>query len=121
VGGLVAGTVAAMVVTQEVRKDGPVASDIRLKTKGEDRYRVCFRLTREDTVDVDLVDADGGQVRNLARGERLEEEDPHCFDWDGLTDGGASAVPGDYRARLTLEEADRVATSGERLQIGDGP
>ena len=114
------GTVAAMVVTQEARKDGPVASDIRLKTKPEDRYRVCFLLTREDTVDVDLVDADGEPVRNLARDERLETEYPHCYDWDGLTDAGSPAPPGAYRARLTLEEADRVATSGERLQIEDG-
>jgi hypothetical protein len=114
------GTVAAMVVTQEARKDGPVASDIRLKTKPDDRYRVCFRLTREDTVDVDLVDADGEPVRNLARGERLDTEDPHCYDWDGLTEAGDPVPPGAYRARLTLDEADRVATSGERLEISEG-
>jgi hypothetical protein len=112
-----------MVVTQEVREDGPVASDIRLKTKPDDRYRVCFRLTKEDTVDVDLVDSDGNPVKSLARGERLEAEDPHCYDWDGLTDAGVPVLPGAYRARLSLEDADRVATSGERLQIdtGEGP
>jgi flagellar hook assembly protein FlgD len=110
-----------MVVTQEVREDGPVASDIRLKTKSDDRYRVCFRLTKEDTVDVDLVDAEGERVRGLAEGERLGSEDPHCYDWDGLTDTGEPAPAGTYRARLTLEEADRVATSGERLEIEDGP
>jgi hypothetical protein len=105
-----------MVVTQEVRRDGAVASNIRLKTKPEGRYRVCFRLTRDDTTAVDVVNVDGDLVRTLAD-TRLAAEDPHCYDWDGLTEAGEEATPGIYRARLSLEEADRVATSGERLRV----
>jgi FlgD Ig-like domain len=116
VGALVVGTVAAMVVTQEVRRDGAVASNIRLKTKPEGRYRVCFRLTRDDTVAVDVVNADGDLIRRVADA-RLGAEDPHCYDWDGRTESGEPATPGIYRARLSLEDADRVATSGERLHV----
>jgi len=111
------GTVAAIVVTQEVRKDGAVASNIRLKTKPEGRYRVCFRLTRTDDIKVDLVNSDGELIRNLAEDELAGGDKAHCYDWDGLTDAGQEATPGIYRARLTLEEADRVATSGERLRV----
>ena len=106
-----------MIVTQEVRKDGAVASDIRLKTKPEGRYRVCFRLTRSDTVKVDLVNSDGEPIRNLAEDRLAGGDEAHCYDWDGLTDAGQEATPGIYRARLTLEEAERTATSGERLHV----
>lgn len=118
VAALVTGTVAAMVVTQSSRSDGPVASNIRMKKK-PGRYRVCFFLTREDTVDVDLVDASGDVIRNFASAALLEGDRPHCYDWDGLDGVGAPVGAGRYRLRLTLEEANRVATSGERLRIGD--
>jgi flagellar hook assembly protein FlgD len=60
-------------------------------------------------------------IRTLARRQRLEGDDtPHCFDWDGLSDAGDRVPPGKYRLRLSLVEADRVATSGERLRVPVG-
>jgi hypothetical protein len=60
-------------------------------------------------------------IRTLATGERLEGDDTaHCFDWDGLSDAGQLVPPGKYRLRLSLIEADRVATSGERLRVPVG-
>jgi hypothetical protein len=118
---LVTGTVAAMVVTQEARRDGPVASNIRLKAKPGDRYRVCFYLTRDDSVGVDLVDEGENVVRTLVLSDELQGGEPHCFDWDGADDRGDPVPPGRYRLRLTLLEADRVATSGERLTIDEAP
>jgi flagellar hook assembly protein FlgD len=110
-----------MVVTQGVRNDGPVASNIRLKTKPEGRYRICFRLTKADDVQVDVVNGEGELIRSLAD-EHLEGGDEaHCYDWDGRTDGGQEATPGIYRARLTLDQAERVATSGERLRVHSEP
>ena len=115
---LVAGTVAAMVVTQKLRREGPVASSIRLKTKPESRYRICFRLTRDDVVDVDMVGTDGTLARRLAdRAELAGGDTPQCYDWDGRTAAGEPVPPGLYKLRLSLIEADRVATSGERLQV----
>jgi hypothetical protein len=117
---LVAGTVAAMIVTQDARDEGPVAFNIKLKTK-PGRFRPCFRLTRDDTLDVAIVDADGRVVKMLVDDQRLEGDDrAHCFDWDGRGDSGQFVAPGRYRLRLTLVDADRIATSGERLRIPAG-
>jgi FlgD Ig-like domain len=115
---LLAGTAAAMVVTQHLRDEGPVASAIHLKTRPGNRYRACFRLTRDDTVEVAMVNASGTVVRVLAPPAPLQGGDaPHCFDWDGRVSAGSPAPRGRYYVRITLEDADRVATSGERLKF----
>jgi hypothetical protein len=114
---LLAGSAAAIVVTQHLRDDGPVVSSIRWKKRPGPRYRVCFRLTRDDTVEVAAVDFADRVVRVLGTGPLLGGDNAHCFDWDGREASGAAAPPGPYRLRLTLSRADRVATSGERLNI----
>ncbi len=117
---LVAGTVTAMLLTQKAREEGPVAYSITLKTK-PGRYRPCFRMTRDDTVDVAIVDAGGRVIKMLADDQPLRgDETAHCFDWDGRGDNGEFPPAGRYRLRLTLEDADRIATSGERLRIQAG-
>ncbi len=128
VAALVLGTIAAMVVTQRLRKEGPIATDIRLKTK-PDEYRACFRMPRDDTVDVAIVDSSGRVVRVLASGVELDggprgaedsKRTAHCFDWDGTDRDGAAVAPGLYRLQLSLAAADRVAISGEKLRVGAG-
>jgi hypothetical protein len=115
---LLAATATGMVVTQHLRDEGPVASSIRLKTRPGSRYRACFRLTRDDTVQVAMVDYADRVVRVLSPARPLEGSDtPHCFDWDGRNDAGQPAPPGRYHLRLELERADRTAVSGERLKI----
>jgi hypothetical protein len=115
---LLAGTAAAMVLTQHLRHDGPVASSIHWKTRPGPRYRVCFRLTRDDTVQVAVVDPADHVVLVLASAEPLEGSDtPHCFDWSGRDAAGQPVPPGSYHLQLTLRDADRVAVSGERLTI----
>jgi flagellar hook capping protein FlgD len=115
---LLVATATAMVVTQHLRDEGPVASSIRLKTRPESRYRACFRLTRDDSVQVAIVDYSDRLVRILSPARPLEGSDtPHCFDWDGRNDAGQPVPAGRYHIRLELERADRVAISGERLKI----
>jgi hypothetical protein len=115
---LLAGTAGAMVLTQHLRHDGPVASSIHWKTRPGPRYRACFRLTRDDTVQVAVVDASDRVVRVLAPAQPLEGSDtPHCFPWNGLDASGRPVGPGSYHLQLELEDADRVAVSGERLTI----
>jgi hypothetical protein len=128
VAALLLGTVAAMVVTQHLRQEGPIASNIHFKTTEEEgRYRVCFRTPRSDTYEVAIVSASETVVRVLAPAAPLEGEsssddksDAHCFDWDGLNDQGAPAPAGLYRLRVSLEDADRSGISGEKLRI-DAP
>lgn len=107
-----------MVVTQNLRDEGAVASSIYWKKRPGPRYRVCFRLTRSDRVQVSAVDASDRVVRVLAPSEPLQGGDsPHCFDWDGRTDSGQAASPGPYHLQLVLSDADRTAVSGERVNI----
>ena len=101
-----------------------MASSIRFKTRTTPqlRYRVCFRLTRDDTVGVSMVDADEHVARVLTSGEPLRGGDaPHCFDWDGRADNGQPVPAGLYHLRLRLDDADRTAISGEQLKIGAPP
>lgn len=114
---LLAGTAGAMVLTQHLRDEGPVASSIHWKTRPGPRYRVCFRLTRDDRVRVAVVDPEHRQVKLLADAPLEGGDTPHCFDWDGAADSGQAAPPGRYHLQLGLEAADRVAVSGERLRI----
>lgn len=133
VAGLVAGTVAAMAFTQSLRKEGPIASEIRFKDPNRDGsppFRVCFRLPRDDIVDVEIV-ASGSRelVAVLADGERLNggptsevsdasgEGNAHCYRWDGTDTEGQAAGEGIYRLRVTLREADRSGVSGEKIRI----
>ena len=119
---LLAATAGAMVLTQHLRDEGPVVSNIFFKVKrpaGE--YRACFTLTREDTVQVELVDASGHVVRVLAPTQLLkggdEKADAHCYRWDGTDHARNPVGAGTYYLRFELEDADRVATSGEHLVI----
>ena len=97
---LLAATAGAIVVTQHLRDQGPVVSSTKLKTRRDGGYRVCFRLTRDDTVQVAVVNAADQEVRVLARrppdGQRQGAGQPkagaHCFDWDG-TDAAGRPVP----------------------------
>jgi len=107
----------AILVTQHLRDEGPVATAIHWKTRPGPRYRACFRLTRDDQVRVSVVDYSDRLVRVLAD-SRLEGGDtPHCFDWDGKNLAGQPAPPGPYHLQLSLKRADRTAVSGERLTI----
>jgi hypothetical protein len=117
VAALLTATAGAMVLTQQLRDEGPVASSIHWKTRPGPRYRVCFRLTKDDRVRVAVVDPDDRQVRVLADAPLEGGDTPHCFDWDGTTSAGQPVTPGRYHLQLSLQRADRVAVSGERLRI----
>jgi hypothetical protein len=117
VAALLAASAGAMVLTQHLRDEGPVASSIHWKTRPGPRYRVCFRLTKDDRVRAAVVDTDERQVKLLSNGELRGGDTPHCFDWDGRGDSGDPVPPGRYHLELRLDEADRVAVSGERLRI----
>jgi hypothetical protein len=114
---LLAATAGAMVLTQHLRHEGPVASSIYWKVRPGPRYRVCFLLTREDDVRAAVVDSADHQVAVLSDGHLAGGDVPHCFPWDGKTATGAPAPPGIYHLQLDLRQADRVAVSGEKVRI----
>jgi hypothetical protein len=123
---LLAATAAAIVETQHLRDEGPVVSSTRLKTRHNGDYRACFQLTRDDTVQVEIVDASDDPVRVLATAARLTGSNSapdtpkagaHCFDWDGTDAAGHAVPPGVYRMRLDFQRLDRVLIPGEHLTI----
>ena len=114
---LLVATAAAIVVTQHLRDQGPVVSSIHWKTRPGPRYRACFLLTRDDKVEVSVVDFSDGLIRVLADQELQGGDAPHCFGWDGRTSSGQPARPGPYHLRFALDRADRTAVSGEHLTI----
>jgi hypothetical protein len=114
---LLGATAAAIVFTQHLRDEGPVASSVHWKTRPGPRYRVCFRLTRDDTVRVSIVDLSDRSVRVLTDAPLKGGDAPHCFDWDGRNSAGQPVPSGRYHLQLSLEQADRTAVSGEGLTI----
>jgi hypothetical protein len=114
---LLVATAAAIVFTQHLRDQGPVVSSIHWKTRPGPRYRACFLLTRDDKVEVSVVDFSDHTIRVLADRELEGGETPDCFDWDGKTSAGQPAPPGPYHLQFSLERADRTAVSGEHLTI----
>jgi hypothetical protein len=125
---LLAGTAGAIVVTQHLRDEGPVVSSTRIKKGGHGHYRICFKLTRDDTVQVAVIDASDRVVRVLAQDAPLTGSDSaaddtpkagaHCFNWDGTNAAGRPAPPGVYRMRLRFDRIDRVLIPGEHRTIG---
>jgi hypothetical protein len=123
---LLAATAASIVVTQHIRDEGPVVSSTRLKARHGGGYRACFQLTRDDTVQVAIVDASDRVVRILApaavlSGSNSAPDTPkagaHCFDWNGTDAAGQPVPAGLYRMRLGFQRLDRVLIPGEHRTI----
>ena len=118
VAALLAGTATAMVVTQHLRDEGPVVSNIYFKIRPGPRYRACFLLTKSDTVEVAVVNSSDQVVRVLGEPSPLEGGSrPHCYDWDGRDSSGQPVPPDRYHLRVQLTQADRTAVSGEKIKI----
>ena len=100
---------------------------IILKKKGgHGGYRVCFQITRDDTVQVAVIDASDRVVRVLAQAAQLTGSNSspdvakagaHCFNWDGTDSAGNPVPPGVYRMRLSVQRLDRILTPGEHRTI----
>jgi len=85
--------------------------------KRADGIPVSFFLNRDDTLDLAIVDGDGDVRRVLATDLALEGDRRHCVLWDRTDEGGRLVPPGIYRLRVSLVEADRVATAGEAIRV----
>jgi FlgD Ig-like domain len=123
---LLAATAAAIVVTQHIRDEGPVVTSTLIKHRHGGGYRACFQLTRDDTVQVAIVDASDQVVRVLAPAAQLSGSNSapdapkpgaHCFDWNGTDAAGQPVPAGVYRMRLAFQQLDRVLTPGEHRTI----
>lgn len=81
------------------------------------KLRLRFRVT--DTVDADILDADGDVVRSL--GERRVQPGLVTFEWDGRNDEGRVVPDGPYRLRVELEDKRRTIVVPNRVLVDTVP
>ena len=102
-------SVGAFGLTRVLRSEDDIVNTVVLTPEvlpGEPAT-VSFETTIDDGR-ADVLIVDGEEVRVAA----LQEDEPlsagaHEFTWDGKTDDGAEAPPGQYGIRVVLEEEGR--------------
>lgn len=124
---LVAATVAAFFVTQELKSADPVVKRLALQRylspNGDGRKEtasISFDLPEADRVTVDVVTEGGDRVRRLADGLSLSAR-THSFVWNGRDDRGRVVRDGTYRVRVTLRNQGRAATSPRGIEVVTAP
>src|SRR4051812_50141553 len=90
---LLAATAAAIVLTQHLRDQGPVVSSIHWKTRPGPRYRACFLLTKDDRVQIAVVDFSDREIRVLAAWGYWEAPPPPSAFWRGISSLGQRPRP----------------------------
>jgi hypothetical protein len=121
---LVIATIAAMFVTQRVRRHGLVLDKIKVTEtftpdgdNDADKAVIRFRLTRAETVDITVLDSDDDEVATVAEDEPHSDHKLLRFYWNGFEDDGAAAPPGTYSLRIFLEGRDRTITPSETITL----
>jgi flagellar hook assembly protein FlgD len=102
-------SVLAFGLTRELRSEDDIVNTVVLTPEvlpGEPST-VSFTTTIDEArADVLIIDGEEQRVRALQEDEPLPAG-PHEFTWDGETDDGAEAPPGQYGIRVILEEEGR--------------
>jgi hypothetical protein len=123
---LIAATAAAFAWTESLKLERlPVVgprfpesfSPVCVCPKETAKLRLRFRVT--DTVDADILDANGDVVRSL--GERRVRPGLVTFEWDGRNDEGRVVPDGPYRLRVELEDKRRTIVVPDRILVDTVP
>ena len=133
IGLLLVASVIAIFVTQRLRAEGTVISEVQTtaaafsqcpKSERGPGIPISFHLQRDDSVSAEIVAFDRPvTIRRLFSDRPLSGPATHCAPWDGLDDSGERAAPGRYRLKIGLANLEREATAGEpiRLRPGSAP
>lgn len=81
---------------------------------------IAFRLRRPDRVSVQIIDADGGLVRELAR-SRAQGRAPVTYLWDGRDGDGRVVDEGTYRPRVHLDAQRRTIVMPNPIRVDVTP
>jgi hypothetical protein len=127
---LLAASLIAIFVTQRLRAEGTVISEVQTSRSA---FRECpvgergpgipisFQLEHDDIVSAEIVSFDRPEtVRRLFSDRPLSGPARHCAPWDGLDDSGKPAKPGSYRLKIGLADLQKEATAGEPIRLGPG-
>jgi hypothetical protein len=77
---------------------------------------IGFRLRAEDHVTVDIVDENGGTVRESLVSGRYTPRSLR-FSWDGLDEQGRVVADGLYRVRVSLEDEGRTLEFPDEIRV----
>lgn len=80
-----------------------------------------FVREADDHALVAIVDSHEEIVRTLDSDVALDKRDPVTYVWDGRTDEGDFAIPGRYRLRVDLPDADRKMIWPRRFTVVASP
>jgi hypothetical protein len=80
-----------------------------------------FVREADDHAFVAIVDSHEEIVRTLDSDVALAKRDPVTYVWDGRTDAGDYAIPGRYRLRVDLPDADREMIWPRRFTVVASP
>lgn len=115
---LAAATIAALVVSQNVRSSlivDKIELTNRFDPSHRERARIRFRLTEvEERATVEVIDEEEVVVETLLEGEPLGDFEIHRLRWNPR---GERLPDGDYRVRLTLRSLDREIVLPERIVL----
>lgn len=81
--------------------------------------RLTLRFRVADTVDADILDADGEAVRSL--GERRVQPGLVTFEWDGRNEEGRVVPDAPYQLRVELEDKRRTIVIPNRIFVDTVP
>lgn len=86
-----------------------------------DKGRIRFRITRNDTADVQVIDRAERVVRTLNAARPLKRYTFFTLHWDGRDDAGDVVAAGRYKLRLILHGEDRSLIPGGALRVHEAP
>jgi flagellar hook assembly protein FlgD len=123
---LVLASVVAFAHAQKVKHVGLLVDRVKMtrdfSPNGDgvrDLAFIRFRLTREDHVDVSVINDKGATVRHLDEDAKLPSYHYWLYIWDGKTDPDAPLPAGVYRVKVVLrgEGRDLVLRKKINLQL----
>jgi hypothetical protein len=127
VAALLVATSAAFVVTEKLKLTrNPIVGPRVVKLFSPvcdcatDSATVTFRLRNPDRVGVQIIDADGDVVRELAR-SRPQGRTPVTYTWDGRDGDGRVVDEGTYRPRVHLDRQRRTIVMPNPIRVDTTP
>jgi flagellar hook capping protein FlgD len=127
VAALLVATSAAVVVTEKLKLTrnpivGPRVDKIfsPVCDCATDTASITFRLRKPDHVTVEMIDAHGDVVRELAR-RRPQGRTAVSYVWDGRDTDGRVVEEGSYRPRVHLDQARRTIVMPNPIRVDVTP
>ena len=122
---IVAATIAAFFVTQQLKGEFPLvlrfaASPNSLSPNGDgvrDETLVGFDLSEPAKVTFSVVDSEGQEVRTLVDDRQLKGDVKHRYYWNGRDDDGKRVPDGTYHLRVIRRDEGRVINSIKTIRV----